>query len=121
MKKTLTSDHRDLQGLSSYVLNLTLGYENVQRSVLLNLNKMAERIRKVGVIDGPDKELDQYEKPVTLIDLVWIEKFNYGYDFDVKVKAGNLPDEEVVWTQGGLVTRIYKAGRTLSMKISAKF
>jgi len=120
-KKTLTSDSRDLQGLSPYVLNLTLGYETGERSVLLNLNKMAERIRKVGVIDGPDKELDQYEKPATLLDLVWIEKFHYGYDFDVKVKAGNILNEEVVWTQGGLVTRTYKAGRTLGMKVSAKF
>ena len=120
-KKTLTSDSRDLQGLSPYVLNLTLGYETTQRSVLLNLNKMAERIRKVGVIDGPDKEFDQYEKPATLLDLVWIEKFNYGYDFDVKIKAGNILNDEVVWTQDDLVTRSYKAGRTLSMKLSAKF
>ncbi|NOR56485.1 MAG: TonB-dependent receptor, partial [Sulfurovum sp.] len=120
-KETLTSDSRDLQGLSPYVFNLTVGYETTDRSVLLNLNKMAERIRKVGVIDGPDKELDQYEKPATLLDLVWIEKFNYGYDFELKVKAGNLLDEEVVWTQGGLVTRTYKAGRTLSMKVSATF
>ena len=116
-----TSSTRDLQGLSPYVVNLTLGYETQNRSVLLNVNHMAERIRKVGVIDGPDREEDQYEIPPTLLDLVWIEKFSYEYDFEFKVKAGNILDEETVWTQGGSETRKFKTGRTLSAKISAKF
>ncbi len=120
-KETFTSDTRDLQGLSPYVVNFTFGYENDNRSALLNLNHMAERIRKVGVIDGPNKELDQYEAPATLLDFVWIEKFNYGYDFETRVKAGNLLDEEVVWRQGDGITRKFKNGRTLSLKVSAKF
>jgi len=82
---------------------------------------MAERIRKVGVIDGPDRELDQYEAPATLLDFVWIEKFNYEYDFELKVKAGNILNEEVVWRQGEGITRKFQNGRTLSMKISATF
>ncbi|UPT77413.1 carboxypeptidase-like regulatory domain-containing protein [Sulfurovum sp. XGS-02] len=120
-KEIFTSDTRDLQGLSPYVVNFTFGYENDNRSALLNLNHMAERIRKVGVIDGPNKELDQYEVPATLLDFVWIEKFNYGYDFETRIKAGNLLDEEVVWRQGDGITRKFKNGRTLSLKISAKF
>lgn len=120
-KSIFTSQSRALQGLSPYVVNLTLGYEIEKRSVLLNLNHMAERIRKVGVIDGPDKEEDQYEIPPTLLDFVWIEKFDYGYDFQVKVQAGNILNEEVVWMQGDGVTRKFKMGRTLGMKIEAKF
>jgi len=120
-REIFTSDNRALQGLSPYVVNLTLGYETQTRSALLNLNHMAERIRKVGVIDGPDRELDQYEEPATLLDFVWIEKFNYEYDFEVKVKAGNILNEEVIWRQGEGVTRKFKTGRTLSMKISATF
>ncbi len=120
-KEIFTSGTRELQGLSPYVVNFTFGYETENRSALLNLNHMAERIRKVGVIDGPDRELDQYEVPPTLLDFVWIEKFNYGYDFETRVKAGNLLDEEVVWRQGEGVTRLFKNGRTLSLKISAKF
>jgi len=120
-KDIFTSDNRELQGLSPYVLNLTLGYETQTRSALLNLNSMAERIRKVGVIDGPDRELDQYEVPATLLDFVWTEKFNYEYDFEVRVKAGNLLNEEVIWKQGDGVTRKFKTGRTLGMKVSAKF
>lgn len=120
-KGIFTSDQRDLQGLSPYVINFTLGYEADKRSVLMNINHMAKRIRKVGVIDGPDREPDQYEVPPTLLDIVWIEKFNYAYDFELKVKAGNLLDEETIWKQGEGVTRKFKKGRTLAAKISAKF
>ena len=120
-KDIFTSDGRDLQGLSPYVVNLTLGYDLDKRSVLLNVNHMDERIRKVGVIDGDKQGPDQYEVPPTLLDIVWIEKFNYEYDFELKVKAGNLLDEETIWKQGSLVTRKFKTGRTLGMKISAKF
>jgi len=119
-KEIFSSDKRDLQGLSPYVVNLTVGYENETRSALLNFNYMDERIRKVGVIDLYSYP-DQYETPPALIDLVWIEKFNYGYDFDLKVKAGNILDGETEWKEGDNVTRSYKKGRTLSMKISAKF
>ena len=119
-KEDLSSDKRDLQGLSPFVVNFTLGYENEKRSALLNFNYMDERIRKVGVIDVYSYP-DQYETPPALVDLVWIEKFNYGYDFDVKVKAGNILDGETEWKEGDNITRSYKKGRTLSMKISAKF
>jgi len=120
-KTIFTSDNRDLQGLSPYVVNFTAGYETDKRSVLMNVNHMDERIRKVGVIDGPDREPDQYEVPPTLLDMVWIEKFSYEYDFELKVKAGNLLDEETIWKKDSLVTRRFKTGRTLSAKISAKF
>lgn len=120
-KSIFTSQTRALQGLSPYVVNLTLGYEVQDRSVLMNLNQMAERIRKVGVIDGPDKEEDQYETPPMLLDLVWIEKFQYEYDFELKMQLGNILDQEVVWTQGSGVTRKFKMGRTLGMKIEATF
>lgn len=120
-KEVFTSDNRALQGLSPFVVNLTLGYETENRAALLNLNYMDERIRKVGVIDGPDRELDQYEAPATLLDFVWTEKFTYEYDFEVRMKLGNLLDDEIVWRQGEGVTRTYKNGRTLSLKVSAKF
>jgi len=120
-KDIFTSDGRDLQGLSPFVVNFTLGYEIDTRSVLLNVNHMDERIRKVGVIDGDKEGPDQYEVPPTLLDIVWIEKFSYEYDFELKVKAGNLLDQETIWKQESLVTRKFKKGRTLGMKISAKF
>ncbi|MEA3434330.1 MAG: carboxypeptidase-like regulatory domain-containing protein [Campylobacterota bacterium] len=119
-KEIFTSDKRALQGLSPFVINLTFGYEDETRSVLLNLNHMDERIRKVGVIDLIHYP-DQYEVPPTLLDLVWIEKFNYGYDFEFKLKAGNILNDETIWKEGEGVTRKFKKGRTLGMKISTEF
>ncbi|MBT8343107.1 MAG: outer membrane beta-barrel protein, partial [Sulfurovum sp.] len=119
-KETYTSDTRELQGLSPYVFNLTLGYENEHRSATLNFNYMSERIRKVGVVYQFEYP-DQYEIPPMLLDFVWIEKFNYGYDFEFKTKIGNILDEETEWSEGGYPTRLYKDGRTLSMGLSAKF
>ncbi len=120
-KTKLTSDKRALQGLSPYVLNMTLGYENDKRSVLLNTNYMSERIRKVGVIDGDTFMEDQYETPPILMDLTWIEKFDFGYPLELKFKVGNILDDEVVWKEGDGVTRSYKTGPTADLKISAKF
>ncbi len=117
----LATNHRTLQGLSPYVANLTAGYENDNRSVSLNVNYMSERIRKVGIIAFGLALEDQYETPPTLLDLVWIEKFDYGYPLELKVKAGNLLDDETIWKEGDGITRYYKTGPTLDLKISAKF
>jgi outer membrane receptor protein involved in Fe transport len=116
-----TSNHRALQGLSPYVANLTAGYANADRSVSLNANYMSERIRKVGIIAFGLGLEDQYETPPTLLDLVWIEKFKAGYPFELKVKVGNILDDEVIWKEGDGVTRSYQDGRTVDLEISAKF
>ena len=116
-----TTNHRPLQGLSPYVANLTLGYENDDRSVTLNFNYMSERIRKVGIIAFGVPQQDQYETPPNLLDLVWSEKFEYGYPMELKFKLGNILDDESIWREGDGVTRSYQDGRTFSMKISSKF
>ncbi|MEN8304568.1 MAG: hypothetical protein ABFQ64_10915 [Campylobacterota bacterium] len=119
-KEKYTSDKRDLQGLSPYVLNVTLGYENEKRSASLNFNYMSERIRKIGVISQFEQP-DQYETPPMLLDFAWIEKFNYGYDFEFKSKIGNILDQKTEWKEGENITRSFNNGRTLSMSLSAKF
>jgi hypothetical protein len=116
-----STNHRALQGLSPYVLNVTLGYDNDERSVALNLNYMSERIRKIGVVDGDVFEDDQYETPPMLLDLVWLEKFDYGYPFELKMKIGNILDDEIIWKEGDGITRLYKTGPTVDLKISSKF
>ncbi len=120
-KLKYTNNKRALQGLSPYVFNMTLGYDNDNRSISFNTNYMSERIRKVGVIDGSISLQDQYETPPILMDLVWIEKLDYGYPLELKVKAGNLLDDETVWKEGDGITRYYKTGPTLDLKVSAKF
>jgi len=111
-----SSNKRDLQGLSPFVINLTLGYEIKGRSLALSYNKMGKRLRKVGMIDDGDTYPDHYEDPAAILDLVWIEKFRSGLSF--KFKIGNVLQEKTLWTQGGRVTRSFKDPMTFSVGLS---
>ena len=116
-----TTNHRDLQGLSSIVVNLAMGYEIIGRNVTLSYNKMGERIRKVGVVDDVDKYPDYYEIPPSILDLVWIESFKNGLSF--KLKLQNLLNQETIWYQGdeSHVTNKFKVGRFYSLSANYKF
>ncbi len=111
-----STNHRDLQGLSPIVVNITLGYDVKRRSVTLSYNKMGERIRKVGMIDDGDYYPDHEEDPAAVLDFVWIERFKN--DVDLKLKVGNILREETVWTQGGRVTQEFKDPMTFSAGLS---
>ncbi|MCD6259461.1 MAG: carboxypeptidase-like regulatory domain-containing protein [Helicobacteraceae bacterium] len=116
-----TSNHRQLQGLSQEVINLALAYERDDRSATLSLNKMGERIRKVGRIeDGGEVILpDDIEIPPMIIDFVWIEKYDNGLSF--RVKLGNLLDDTTTWEQAGLITKKFKTGITYSFALTYKY
>ncbi|MDD2451447.1 MAG: carboxypeptidase-like regulatory domain-containing protein [Sulfurovum sp.] len=117
---TLTSNHRQLQGLSKSVFNATLGYDNDGRSVTLSYNKMGERIRKVGIINEQGVRYgDTYEIPPHLLDFVWIENLNNG--FTIKLKVGNILDSEIAWVQDGKKIREYQTGQTFSFGASYKY
>ncbi|CAA6817728.1 MAG: Unknown protein [uncultured Sulfurovum sp.] len=127
----LTNNHRQLQGLSNIVMNATIGYDSEARNVALSYNKMGERIRKVGLIedlgsDDPKYFPDTIEVPPAVLDLVWQEKLTnidtFGIDnLDVKLKIGNILDEETVWKQGSNITKKFKHGQTVSFGISSQF
>lgn len=116
---TFTTNHRQLQGLSRVVVNATLGFDNKQRSIALSYNKMGERIRKVGLIDGQDRYPDYIEVPPTLLDFAWTERFKNG--FEMRAKIGNILDDETVWKQGDNITNSFKTGQTYSFGASYKF
>lgn len=114
-----TENHRQLQGLSQIVINLSLGYETKERSAVLSYNKMGERIRKVGMNDAGDKYPDYIEIPPQLLDFTWIERLNK--EMSLTVKLGNIIDDETVWKQGSNTTNKIKSGRTYSAGFSYKF
>ena len=114
-----STNHRELQGLSPVVINITLGYDVKRRSITLSYNKMGERIRKVGMIDDGDYYPDHYEDPAALLDLVWIERL--GKDIELKVKIGNILRESTVWKQDGNVTQKYKQPMTFNAGVSYTF
>ncbi len=122
-----TNNHRQLQGLSQTVVNITISYEIKNRSATLTYNKMGERIRKVGMIEQnggglPDSEYPDYmEDPAATLDFVWIEKYSNG--LGLKLKLGNILDEETVWFQGDKnhITNSFKKGRKYSASLSYKY
>ncbi|MDF1883289.1 carboxypeptidase-like regulatory domain-containing protein [Sulfurimonas sp. SAG-AH-194-C21] len=116
-----TTNNRELQGLSPTVLNITVGYEQLGRNVTLSYNKMGERIRKLGVIDGADEYPDYYEVPPQILDFVWIESYKNG--LSLKLKLQNLLDEETIWYQGNKshITNKFKVGRFYSFSLSYKY
>jgi len=136
-----TTEDRQLQGLSQHILNLALEYEAKDRSVVIAYNKMGERIRKIGYKDIPTTDVtkgipDTYEIPPQVLDIVWKEKLGNG--FDLKVKFGNLLDEETTWYKYGgsllkgegtskdfardnFITDRYKEGRTFAFEASYRY
>jgi hypothetical protein len=111
-----STNHRNLQGLSPFVINFTLGYEVKGRSVTLSYNKMGERLRKVGMIDAGDRYPDHFEDPAAVLDFVWRETFNNG--LGLKAKIGNILKGETIWTQGDRVTRSFEDPTTYSLGMS---
>ncbi|HFU77518.1 MAG TPA: TonB-dependent receptor, partial [Epsilonproteobacteria bacterium] len=92
----LSTDNRQLQGLSQHILNLAVEYETDERSIVVAYNKMGERIRKIGYKDIPTTDSllgipDTYEIPPQVLDVVWKEKLSNG--LDLRLKVGNILDE----------------------------
>lgn len=122
-EKILSTNHRQLQGLSQIVVNVALSYEQDDRSVTLAYNKMGERIRKLGMKDDGGLVVypDYMEDPAAILDLVWIEQFKN--DLSLKIKFGNILDGETVWFQQDEDHAIkkFKEGRNFSISASYKF
>jgi len=115
-----TSDQRALQGLSPLVFNASIGYDNTDgRSINLSYNKMSERIRKVGLKNGVQEYPDQYEIPPHILDFTYQERIMDG--MDMRFKARNLIDGDIVWVEGDNMTKRYKAGRSFEISVSYKY
>ncbi len=115
-----TSNHRTLQGLSPFVLNASVGYDNTEgRSINLSYNLMSERLRKVGLKNGAQEYPDQYEIPAAQLDFTYQEKLTDM--MALKLKARNLLDGEIIWKEGENVTKRYQLGRTIEVSMSFKY
>ncbi len=120
----LTTKERAMQGQSPYVINLTLGYDDVDsgNSALFLFNQIGERIVSL----GSDKNEDIYEQPFAKLDFVtkWTlsekEKDDW-FSYSLKFKAENLLDSSLEFTQGENTTSIVKPGRYYSLKFDIKY
>jgi len=110
----LTSKERPLQGQSPYVLNVQLGYEDLDSGAYATLlyNVAGPRIVQVGTDGLPDI----FEAPRHIIDVV--VALPLGEGLELKLKARNLLDAEVREEQGTAVPDRYIEGRRFGLGLS---
>ncbi len=109
-----TEKERALQGQSPWVVNATLGYDQLDwgTSATLLYNVFGPRIVEVGALNAPDI----MEEPVHQLDFVASQKIPWG--FKVSLKAKNLIDLEVRKTQGDEITERTFKGREIGLGLS---
>ncbi len=113
----VTNLNRELQGQSPYVVNVQFGYDDEDRGIKATLlfNRFGERISFVGIQTAPDI----LEQPFDQLDFVYSHDWTNNLSF--KVKAGNILDDEVTFTQADQITRTYTKGRDFSLGFTYKF
>ena len=111
----LTSKDRPMQGQSPHVVNLRIGYETRRLKSSLVYNVIGKRIVSLGTEGTPDL----YEEPFHQLDLIMQYEMPSG--LQLGIKARNLIDDTVQWTQGGVDVRHYRKGRSLSLSASYAF
>jgi len=111
------SKERSLQGQSPYVVNLMLGYENIEKGIAAAFlyNVFGERIAVVGYSQSPDI----LEQPFHQLDFTYSHSIGNG--FKIQAKAKNILDSEVVIKQGDFKAESYKKGREFSLGASWEY
>lgn len=112
----LTSSERALQGQSPIVINAQVGYFNpdngISSTVLFNV--AGERIIQVGTFDRPDI----FEQPFNQLD--WVTRYTLD-NWVFRLNVRNLLNDEVEFTQGSEVSRLFTRGREVSFGIQYTF
>ena len=111
-----TTNNRELQGQSPWVINLQLGYDDPVKDQQFTLlyNLAGERIFEVGTKGLPDA----WEQPAGRLDLVYRRALTMnGLQGRLKVKLNNLlnPDHELLLDDEAM--RSYSRGRSLSLGV----
>lgn len=126
MIKELSTTNRPMQGQSPYVININMGYDNLNtgRSILLVYNEFGKRITALGSYGAPD----YYEYPFRKLDFVVKWQLNDTYNEQVKkigyslgLKISNILDSTAEVRQGNVVIETYKPGPAFNLSFSAKY
>jgi outer membrane receptor protein involved in Fe transport len=112
----LTSKQRPLMGQSRYIYNLVAEFVRPQwrSSARFYLNSVSRRISDVGAVGLADI----YQERNTFLDFVWQYDIREAGKWSLRFSAENLGDNHYRWTQGGLLQRSYRIGRTYSIGTS---
>ena len=119
----LNARERPLSGQSDLLGNLLLSYEDVDRGLVASLayNYQGEYIALVGSLNDPDV-MQAGRGRVDLL-LRWsVDRFDrIGNGFELELKAANLFNEPLHWTQGGQTFEKYDLGVTYSAGLRLNF
>lgn len=113
----LFENERELTGQSDVLGNLILSYTNYERGIegSLAYNYTGERVVLVGAESAPDIIEESRGKLDLLLKYAFVA-WDTGFELELKVR--NLLDEEVRWTQGGLLYESYEPGISYSLGLS---
>ncbi len=111
------SSARKLQGQPDYTFNLILGWDDIKtdQSLTLLFNQSGESIKDVGISGNPDV----IEEPRLDLNLNYSKIFND--EITLKIKASNLLNSDVEFTQGDEIFQRYKKGIQLEAGIDWSF
>ncbi|MFP4460325.1 MAG: TonB-dependent receptor domain-containing protein [Candidatus Zixiibacteriota bacterium] len=112
-----TTQERELQGQSPYVVNAMLGYSdpNTYTEATMSYNIQGRRIEEVGSFSVPDV----YEEESAKLDFVVSQPLSKK--IKAKFSASNLLDPYREYTQGDETVSRYKTGRSYSLGLSYSF
>lgn len=118
----LTNSSRPMQGQSPYVVNASLGYDNLDwgMSATLLYNIFGERLATVGTYGIPDV----YEQPRGSLDITLAQRLPAG--LQLKLSGRNLLDAEHIFRQEfadgeQVMVERYHSGRSISIGIGFSF
>jgi outer membrane receptor protein involved in Fe transport len=115
--QTLTNPKRPLQGHSKHIVNVQLGYDNEDSGTQATLlyNTFSQRISQVGSLGAPDI----YEEPFHQLDFVVQQALSEH--LSLQVRAQNLIDSKVRFTQDNQLQRAFRRGRDFSLALNLRF
>ena len=119
----LNARERPLSGQSDLLGNVLLSYEDTDRGLVASLayNYQGEYIALVGSLNDPDV-MQAGRGRVDLLLRWTVDRFDWiGNSFELELKAANLFNEPLNWTQGGQTFEKYDLGVTYSAGLRLNF
>jgi len=115
--KLANGSDRALQGQPDYIVNLIVGYDDIEHNqeLTLLLNQTGDTIVDVGVSQQPDIILEPR------LDLILSYRWYFANAWQFIFKGENLLDDPVEFTQGGNIYRQYKTGRQMTIGLNWTF
>jgi len=115
----LTSQSRPLLGQSRYIGNLVVFWRRTswRSSAQFNANYVSRRLSDAGTFGLPDI----YQEPNTFLDFSYQYTLGGSRRWALRFEAENLGNNNFRWTQGNIVHRSFRLGRTFQVGATYSF